>query len=130
MGWAIGFDQRWQRDVGYGVPAHCDHPGCITDIHRGLSYVCGGEPSGGTDGCGLHFCAAHLWFADNKPQRCSQCCKGAPPYVPKPDIPEWLEWKLTDHSWATWRDDNPAQVHNMTRQLTTQADAHHTPPGG
>ncbi len=44
MSWAVGFDETWQRDIGYGVPAYCDHPGCMAEIDRGLSYVCGGEP--------------------------------------------------------------------------------------
>src|SRR4051812_7048849 len=26
MGWSIGYDSNWQRDIGYGVPAFCDHP--------------------------------------------------------------------------------------------------------
>jgi len=28
MSWSLGYDERWQRDVGYGVPAFCDAPGC------------------------------------------------------------------------------------------------------
>ena len=28
MGWSIGYDEKWQRDIGYGVPAICDYPGC------------------------------------------------------------------------------------------------------
>lgn len=27
MGWSIGYDDKWFRDIGYGVPAYCDHPG-------------------------------------------------------------------------------------------------------
>lgn len=42
MGWSIGFDSNWNRDIGYGVPAFCDHPGCTAEIDRGLAYVCGG----------------------------------------------------------------------------------------
>lgn len=60
MSWAIGFDEKWQRDIGYGVPAYCDHPGCKAEIDRGLPYVCGGEPYGGSNGCGLYFCEKHL----------------------------------------------------------------------
>ncbi len=44
MGWSLGHDNRWGkfgRDIGYGVPAICDHPGCNAEIDRGLSYVCG-----------------------------------------------------------------------------------------
>ena len=44
MGWSIGFDRRWNRDIGYGVPATCDQPGCGADIDRGLAFVCGGDP--------------------------------------------------------------------------------------
>ena len=28
MGWSIGYDNNWNRDIGYGVPAFCDHPKC------------------------------------------------------------------------------------------------------
>jgi len=52
MGWSIGFDSRWNRDIGYGVPAYCDHPKCNEEIDRGLAYVCCGEqPYGGEHGC-------------------------------------------------------------------------------
>ena len=60
MGWSIGFDSNWNRDIGYGVPAVCDHPKCNAEIHRGLAYVCGGQPYGGEKGCGLFFCYEHL----------------------------------------------------------------------
>lgn len=33
MGWSIGYDNSWKRDIGYGVPAFCDHPGCMTSIN-------------------------------------------------------------------------------------------------
>ena len=60
MGWSIGFDQKWNRDIGYGVPCVCDHPGCDKEIDRGLSYVCcGDQPEGGEHGCGLYFCPDH-----------------------------------------------------------------------
>ena len=37
MSWAVGFDSQWDRDIGYGVPAYCDHPGCGKEIDRGLA---------------------------------------------------------------------------------------------
>ena len=40
MGWSLGFDDKWNRDIGYGVPAYCDHPKCSVEIDRGLAYVC------------------------------------------------------------------------------------------
>lgn len=108
MGWAIGFDDRWARDIGYGVPAYCDHPGCEQKIDRGLSYVCGGEPYGGDHGCGLYFCSAHLFHhqfrgTQNGAFFCKRCITYKPPYKPKPEHPEWLEHKATDPSWAEWR---------------------------
>lgn len=119
MGWAIGFDSNWKRDIGYGVPAICDHPGCGKEIDRGLSYVCGGEPYGGDVGCGLYFCSSHLAYVEDKegndvsPQIC-ECCvlafgtdEGSEPFKPTPDVQHWIEWKLTDYSWQEWLFENP-----------------------
>jgi hypothetical protein len=110
MSWAVGFDYRWKRDIGYGVPAKCDHPDCNEDIDRGLSYVCGGEPYGGDKGCGLFFCAAHKHYkkfedGDEAPV-CQRCGRGMLPFIPKDDMKQWKMWKLTDKSWAQWRTDN------------------------
>ena len=102
MSWAIGYDANWQRDIGYGVPAHCDHPRCQAEVDRGLSYVCGGEPYGGERGCGLYFCHEHLSVV----QRCSRCRHRKPPFHAKPDHPRWLAHKRTDPSWEAWRSDS------------------------
>lgn len=115
MGWSLGFDPNWKRDVGYGVPAICDHPGCDKEIDRGLGYVCGGEPYGGDHGCGLHFCGAHLQHRqprgeDRYYQNCKRCMTYRLPYKPKPDTAEWNNHKLTDPSWASWRAENPDEV--------------------
>ena len=99
MGWSLGYDRNWKRDVGYGVPAICDDPECTEEIDRGLSYVCGGEPYGGDCGCGLYFCGNHLWYG-KEAQLCRQCGDGKEPFKPKPDTREWMEWKLTHESWA------------------------------
>jgi len=32
------------------------------------------------------------------------------PFEPKPDIQEWIDWKLTDESWSKWRAENPEWV--------------------
>ena len=142
MGWSYGFDPNLKRDVGYGVPAICDQPGCTTEIDRGLGYVCGGEPFGGDHGCGLMFCSEHLIY-DSVPvdpdlmdepkggrlggravhieggklcitvQRCERCCAGLDPFKPKPDVEEWIRFKLTDESWQEWRDENPDEVRRM-----------------
>lgn len=117
MGWSIGYDENWQRDIGYGVPAKCDHPDCDADINRGLAYVCGGEPYGGEHGCGLYFCGEHLQYKviDGRTyQLCDLCCshnhgsgeEWAESYTAKPDTQEWINWKMTDPSWAAWREEN------------------------
>lgn len=98
MSWGIGFDDKWDRDIGYGVPAYCDHPGCNAEIDRGLSYVCGGEPYGGDKGCGLYFCDKHGGGG-----RCSRCKKGRDPFDAKPDHPDWIAHKATHPSWEEWR---------------------------
>jgi hypothetical protein len=106
MGWSIGFDSNWQRDIGYGVPAYCDHPKCNARIDRGLSYVCGGEPYGGEVGCGLYFCYEHLQGWRGEHRVCSRCAVYKRPYKhPKPDHPDWIHFKATDESWAEWRKD-------------------------
>jgi hypothetical protein len=107
MGWSIGFDDRWARDIGYAVPAYCDFPGCGKTIDRGLSYVCGAEPYGGDHGCGLFFCGEHL-FANR--QRCSRCHNHRPPFKPTADHPAWVAFKLLDPSWDEWRAEHPEFV--------------------
>ena len=109
MSWSIGFDSRWNRDIGYGVPAYCDHPKCNAKIDRGLAYVCcNEEPYGGERGCGLYFCGLHLG------ERCSRCRNYRSPFTPKSDHPDWIHHKLTDESWAEWRAENPDEVAAMT----------------
>jgi hypothetical protein len=121
MGWSIGWDGRWRRDVGYGVPAYCDHPKCHEKIDRGLSYVCaGGVPKGG-DGCGLYFCARHLsYWRKRLGSCCARCARGKDPFTPKPDHPEWIAWKLTDESWANWRAENPGEVKRLRESGQTE----------
>lgn len=135
MGWSIGYDSNWNRDIGYGVPAICDYPSCDKEIDRGLSYVCGGEPYGGENGCGLHFCMNHLDYdyGDEESddfdedefdedelrdcQLCERCIAHDDPFEAKPDVKEWIEWKLTDESWEDWRIENPQQVETMKQYL-------------
>lgn len=105
MSWSIGYDNTWKRDIGYGVPAYCDYPGCGAEIDRGLSYVCCDQkPYGGDDGCGLFFCAAHLGH---------KCNKAHINFQPTMDHPDWIKWKLTDESWQQWRDMNPEEAASL-----------------
>lgn len=115
MGWAVGYDSNWKRDIGYGVPAICDHPKCNARIDRGLGYVCGAEPYGGDMGCGLFFCAKH---EVGPYQRCPKCARyDKKPYKPKPDMRRWLVWKLKHDSWKQWRDENPGEVKEIAALL-------------
>ena len=117
MGWDVGYDTKWKRDIGYGVPSICDHRECLEEIDRGLSYVCGGEPYGGEKGCGLYFCIEHLHFDEEGTQLCEKCIENSSPFEPKPDTLEWVKWKLTDESWELWRNENPEDVVRMENRL-------------
>lgn len=111
MSWSIGFDSSQNRDIGYGVPAYCDHPQCWAEIDRGLARVCGGEPYGGEKGCGLYFCGHHLFVS---PQRCPRCARYRKPFtITKPEHPDWRSHKLRDESWQQWRDENPEEVEKL-----------------
>ena len=120
MGWSIGYDNNWERDIGYGVPAFCDFPKCEKLIDRGLAYVCGSEPYGGEYGCGLYFCPEHFSYRKPRGQDyivhiCPRCTRYRSPYTPKPEAPEWVAWKLTDESWKDWRRKNPMEVAELKK---------------
>jgi len=116
MSWSVGYDSNWNRDIGYGVPAWCDHPGCQTEIHRGLSYVCGDEIRGGERGCGLYFCPEHSSMPN---QLCTRCSPKKPkkPFCAKPDHPDWIRHKLTDESWSEWRAQHADEVAKMEEAI-------------
>ena len=118
MSWSIGFDRQWNRDIGYGVPAECDHPDCHEKIDRGLAYVCGGEPYGGARGCGLYFCREHLG-ADSL---CERCVDGLGWFEKKPDTKEWIHHKLTDETWAKWRLEHADEVARMEKLVERNID--------
>lgn len=122
MGWSIGYDTNWNRDIGYGVPATCDHPECNAEIDRGLSHVCGGDPYGGDNGCGLFFCGQHLFYHERRGQLCEKCSKHRKRlFTPKPDVAAWIKHKLTDQSWKTWRRENPEDVKRMKEALKKES---------
>ena len=111
MGWAIGFDTRWQRDIGYGVPALCDFPSCNKKIDRGLSHVCCDQEPHGGDGCGLYFCENHHnYVRKDLSGLCSRCFNHKPPFKLKQDLMAWLNFKETDASWAEWRKERDAKL--------------------
>lgn len=121
MGWSVGFDPNHKRDIGYGVPAVCDHPECDEMIDRGLGYVCGDDVYGGEWGCGLFFCEKHRGNHEDLAPGvwapvCERCAEGKPHFEPKPDTTQWIHWKLTDPSWADWRAENPDFVAQHTKR--------------
>lgn len=120
MSWALGYDGHWARDIGYGVPAWCDHPDCHREINRGLAHVCGSEPWGGEHGCGLYFCDEHLWPGDHETHHgwlCERCDADQPPFQPTPDHSAWVQHKLHDSSWAAWRSEHPDETTAMWKLL-------------
>lgn len=131
MGYAIGTGSGG-RDIGYGVPATCDHPDCDEKIDRGMSYACGEFVS--DFGCGLYFCFKHLSYVtvpngdertgldrplDNEEcsNLCERCEKRKSPFEPKEDHPDWMWWKLKDKSWMNWRKDNRKEVDAIRNRL-------------
>lgn len=124
MGWSIGYDSQWNRDIGYGVPAYCDHPDCSEEIDRGLAYVCcEQQPYGGDHGCGLFFCSKHHSW-DGKCERCNaeldEDGELPAPFDAKPDHLTWVRHKLRDKSWAAWRSANPQEVTKLRAASGTQ----------
>jgi hypothetical protein len=123
MGWSIGYDDDLQRDIGYGVPATCDHPDCQAEIDRGIAYVCGSEIYGGEHGCGLHFCDTHRYYIktpDGAASVCRRCRAGKAHFPVKPDRAVWIQHKLTDPSWAEWRAQHPESAHQLQALLATK----------
>ncbi len=129
MSWAVGTDpRRPDRDIGYGVPAYCDHPDCREEIDRGVAFVCGSVNTEGEDrGCGLHFCAGHFRLSVKFGRLCFRCWPRAdrPPYEAKPAHPAWALHKLADESWAPWRSEHPDEVEALRAIVEATAGAAH-----
>ena len=137
MSWCIGFSKEQNRDVGYGVPAICDHPGCSNAINRGIGYLCC-EDISHVASCQGYFCEDHRHnytlgdeLEDMEPEELEEleelgvniddpetqlriaegdiirCHHQA---IERKESAVWLEHCLTDDSWETWRNQNPAMV--------------------
>jgi hypothetical protein len=124
MGYAVYWEDEHNRFAGYGVPSVCEHPDCKKKIHRGLGCVCGGEPGGGDDGCGLYFCGHHLSVS----QRCERCAKKKKkkkkkPFAAKPDTLTWVRHMIRDPTWEDWRRENQTEVEAMENRLKKRATA-------
>lgn len=123
MGWAVGEDHKRFRHIGYGVPAHCDHPGCTTPIDRGISYACGDGVMGDSAfNCGLFFCGDHLGYAppegaEDRGFYCERCSKSLESFEPSPDTEEWITHVLFDESWAEFRTKEPEWTQVYLKRL-------------
>jgi hypothetical protein len=75
MGYAFCGQDEKGREIGYGIHAECDQPGCQAQIDRGMAYVCGGHHGGGDHGCGGYFCEAHLFHAKHRDGSLQSVCR-------------------------------------------------------
>jgi hypothetical protein len=52
----------------------------------------------------LYFCDKHGggW-------QCERCLNGEPHFEPKPEHPDWIQFKMTDPSWEEWRQSPDAE---------------------
>lgn len=116
MGWAVCWCSEWKRDVGYGVPAYCDYPGCTEEIDRGLGYACTENHYGMNDeSCGRYYCSTHECAEWNEETEERICGHDDDNHISE-DHPRWIHHKLTDETWGPWRDENPEWVRDQTIQ--------------
>jgi len=90
MGWAFCGTNRHGQEIGYGVEATCDEPGCDAKIDRGLSYACGDMHDCG-ETCGQYYCEAHLSTGrlpgdERNVQMCRRCA------ALYDDEDGWIDW--------------------------------------
>lgn len=133
MGYAVY--ERGDRFAGYGVPAYCDFPECLTKIDRGVDYLCESrtvyrffdidsgeeltleEADSGTydvtemeyeepTHCDMFFCGQHT---DHDSHGFT--------WVDKGEHPDWVDHLLDDESWQQWRDENEEEVQKLIEQV-------------
>ncbi len=78
MGWVNCGEDSDGRPIGYAHQATCDHEGCEKDIHRGLSYACGGMHGQDVYGCEKYFCEDHMTYVgtiNGGKEICTDCYK-------------------------------------------------------
>ena len=135
MSWVIGFNSEQKRHIGYGVLAICDHPECTVEIDRGLGYMCG-EGFNHNASCHGYFCAEHrenyvygdeiddmqgeeleALGIDPESKEVYDAVENGDivrcrhePIQPNKESASWLEWVLSEDSWAKWREENPKKV--------------------
>ncbi len=88
MGWGDCGSDIKGRPIGYVFDALRDHPDCIKEIDRGLSYACGGmhgeyQVTDNIFSCEKYYCGEHLIsFSDDDEGKdaeslalCLSCCQ-------------------------------------------------------
>lgn len=114
MGWANCGTDTQGRQIGYAHNATCDHPGCSTEIHRGLAYKCGPMHGEGVWYCEGYFCEKHrqncLPCDDRSVQVCDACYSSAREYALKDEYGDAAELIAHFEDWEgpDWR--HPAPV--------------------
>lgn len=69
MSWAVGYDEKWKRDIN--------------------------QPYGGDDGCGLYFCCEHRRFVCDHDDHFAK--PDHPDWIKhKLTDPSWEEWRQTN----------------------------------
>ena len=143
MGWSMGHCGEHKRDIGYGVPAPCDHPECNEIIDRGLAYRCC-ENIHHDASCKGYFCEEHRQnyvyqdeLADMSPEELKVlgidsneevaqdddgiiCCRHT--IQPHKEAVVWLEHILNDESWEVWRTKHPERIERFKKLLAEKGD--------
>lgn len=135
MSWSIGYCEKQKRDVGYGVLAICDHPGCTAEIDRGMDYICC-EDINHNACCGAFYCAEHrdnYVYGDEIDDMDDEELEALNINVESQEVYDavedgdivkcrhepiekgkenaaWLEHCLKDETWQKWRNENPEMV--------------------
>lgn len=142
MGYKIGYQGKFKRFLGYGIPAICDHPGCETEIDRGMGHACyEGVPY--DSACGGFFCSEHHEnyvypdeIEDLHQEELNQlgldpdedysdidgavCCRHS--MEKHKEAATWINFILTDESWEKWREKYTEQTANLKKLYDEKGD--------
>lgn len=143
MGYSIGYCKTHKRDIGYGVPAPCDHPECNEIIDRGMGYACC-EGFNHSANCKGYFCEEHRWnyvlqdeLEHMSPEELEALGLSADAQAldedsgiircrhtiqPHKEAVVWLEYILNDESWEKFRTKFPERMERFKKLLAEKGD--------
>lgn len=98
MSWSHCGKDSAGRPIGYAHAEKCDHPGCNTDIDRGLSFACGGMHGNTEIGCDKYFCETHLEFTVANDGEYIRVCEGC-----MVTLTTSGDWALHPEDWTVQR---------------------------